>query len=96
MISGSAKKESETVIVSNTESVNAESVNAEPNQSQSIRTLRLNRPLTEKIRLLTPSICLISTSNQYAQILQKIHPEANQFGESNELTIAAKRWSLMN
>jgi hypothetical protein len=33
---------------------------------------------------------------QYAQILQKIHPEASEIGESSNLTPAAKRWPLMN
>ena len=32
----------------------------------------------------------------YAQILQKIHPEATEIGEASDLTAAAKLWSLMN
>ena len=33
---------------------------------------------------------------QYAQILQKIHPEATEIGESSNLTAAAKLGSSMN
>ncbi len=32
----------------------------------------------------------------YAQILQKIHPEATEIGEASNLTPAAKLGSLMN